>query len=301
MWLGLTVLLFQYLEFPIFLGFFQSWTSKEWGCHRGGKAKLRELVAFQKTVAASDDCIAWWGTGWGEPVNTQFCSSSNTFSLLLASNAWLRAVHASTKLTAVLYRARWLLAASKGVSRTGSQYGWIKEFLDIQFCSKQTAARYPVPRSAVREFAAAHGFFLKMSHFKVAGFSFLLLHFLCFLWRLIRNESLAILLRSRSLFILWNYYLLSNFVTLVNSSFPIKFVPSKLATALSTELQSREDHLRNLKMKYFLLPSQLAFLCNFVLSKPVQVCPCSETLRSYCCSVAILKLVIHFYCCDSAL
>lgn len=61
--------------------------------------------------------------------------------------------------------------------------GWIKEFFDIEFCCKQMATGNPVPWSAVRRPAAAYGFFLelKMSHLKVAGFSFLLLHFLCFL------------------------------------------------------------------------------------------------------------------------
>lgn len=61
--------------------------------------------------------------------------------------------------------------------------GGIKEFLGSEFYCKQNVTGYPVPWSAVRGPAAAHGFFLelKMSHFKVAGFSFLLLHFLCFL------------------------------------------------------------------------------------------------------------------------
>lgn len=57
------------------------------------------------------------------------------------------------------------------------------EFLEMEFGCKQTAAGYPVPWSAVRGPAAAHGFFLelKMSHLKVTEFFFLLLHFLCFL------------------------------------------------------------------------------------------------------------------------
>ncbi|XP_075357733.1 astacin-like metalloendopeptidase [Mycteria americana] len=57
----------------------------------------------------------------------------------------------------------------------------------------------------------------------------------------------------------------------LSSSFPINLAPSKRATALRTELQSREDHLGNFKMKYFLLPTHLAFLYSFALSKPVQI------------------------------
>lgn len=81
--------------------------------------------------------------------------------------------------------------------------GWIKEFLDIEFCCKQAAPGYPVPWSAVRGPAAACGFLeLKMSHFKVAGFSFLLLHFLCFLKINKKWEPGNSLERSCSLFVL---------------------------------------------------------------------------------------------------
>lgn len=82
---------------------------------------------------------------------------------------------------------------------------------------------------------------------------------------------------------------------LVNNSsgFPIKLAPSKLTTILRSELQSREDHLGNVKMKYFLLPTHLAFLCSFALSKPVQVCPCSEMLRIYIAAAELLCLKIN--------
>lgn len=149
----------------------------KWGtASQRREAKTQGAHGFIKdTITTSDDAILHNRVmgGEGRTMTQQSTSVSNTFPLLWASNIWLRAG---------LCRAGWLLAACKAVSRTGSQYGWIKEFLDIQFCCKQTTTRYPVPRSAVREFAAVHGF-SKMSHFKVAGFSFLLLHFLCFLWR----------------------------------------------------------------------------------------------------------------------
>lgn len=166
----------------------------------------------------------------------------------------------------------------------------------MEFGCTQTAAGYPVPWSAVRGPAAAHGFLeLKMSHLKVTEFSFLLLHFLCFLKINKKWEPGNSLERSCSLFVLWKYFLLSNFVTLVNnsSSFPIKLAPSKLTTILRTELQSREVHLGNVKMKYFLLPTHLAFLCSFALSKPVQVCPCSEMLRIYIAAAELLYLKIN--------
>lgn len=106
------------------------------------------------------------------------------------------------------------------------------------------------------------------------------------------------------MFVLWKYSLLSNSVTLANnsSSFPTKLAPRKLTTALRTELQSREDHLRNLKMKYFLLPTHLAFLYSFALSKPVQVCPCSQMFRIYIaaaellyCKISYKLLLLWFY------
>lgn len=227
----------------------------------------------------------------------RFISDSNRFLVLLARNGWLRAVHRGDRQTDGFCRAGCLLTASYGVTITGSQCGWIKELLEMKFCCKQTAAGYLVPWSAVRGPAAAHGFFLelKMSHFKVTEFSFLLLHFLCFLKINKKWEPGNSLERSCSLFVLWKYFLLFNFVTLVNNSrsFPIKLAPSKLITILRTELQSREDHLGSLKMKYFLLPTHLAFLCSFALSKPVQVCPCSGMLRIYIAAAELLYLKIN--------
>lgn len=137
---------------------------------------------------------------------------------------------------------------------------------------------------------------IKDESLKVAGFSFLLLHFLCFLKINKKWEPGNSPERSCSLFVLWKNFLLSNFVTLVNrsSSFPIKLAPSKLVTALRTELQSREDHLGNMKMKYFLLPTHLAFLYSFALSKPVQVCPCLQMLRIYIAAAELLYLKINY-------
>lgn len=168
---------------------FLSWTSKEEAFSEAGKPKLWKLgVLFVCRLQKDTQSLPGMMILQDMVLEKQFQSTIRLISgscrsaVLVSSSAWLRCTgRAGWQMGSVEQGGSWQQA--KEFLGQVVKHGGIKEFLGSEFYCKQNITGYPVPWSAVRGPAAAHGFFLelKMSHFKVAGFSFLLLHFLCFL------------------------------------------------------------------------------------------------------------------------